>query len=128
MTPGLDLAMGISASGEGEDVGVVGESPSLRVETEFSGRVAVVLSPPRVAVQQGSSTMFRVATDPPLRMGEAVTLRLTIEPDAGLSFAGGSYGYGREFGRTVSSVVISVFASPEAADRKQRPCHLNGGG
>ena len=114
-TPGLDLEMGISASGVGENVGVVGEASSLDVATEFSGRVAVVFPPQPVEVQQGSSMTFRVETDPPLDEGQAVTVRLTIAPaDAGLSFAGGSLFTDVSLGATRQSVDVSVFASPEA--------------
>ena len=115
LTPGLDLAMGISASGVGENVGVVGEAPSLDVATEFSRSVTVVLSPQQVEVQQGSSTMFRVETDPQLEMDEATTLRLTIVPaDAGLSFAGGSPSMDVSLvGETQQSVDVEVFASAE---------------
>ena len=114
-TPGLDLAMGITASGEGENVGVVGEAPALGVATEFSGRVAVVLPSVPIEVPQGSRMTFRVETDPPLDEGQAVTLRLTIAPaDAGLSFAGGSLFTDVSLGETRQSVDVEVFASPEA--------------
>ena len=114
-TPGLDLEMGIFVSGEGENVAVVGASPSLGVVTEFSGRVEVVLSPQAIEVQQGSSMMLRVETDPPLDAGQAVTLRLAIEPaDAGLSFAGGSLFMDVSLGETRQSVDVEVFASVEA--------------
>ena len=114
--PDLDLPSGLSASGEGENVVVVGEAPSLRVVTESSSEVAVVLPAVQVAVQQGSSAMLRVETSPQLATGQSVTVRLTMEPDdAGLSFADGSSVTDVRLGETGQSVDVAVFASPEAA-------------
>ena len=113
--PDLNLPSGLSASGEGENVVVVGEAPSLRVVTEFSGEVVVVLPALPVEVQQGSSATLRVETDPPLGEGQAVTLRLTMEPaDAGLSFAGGSSVTEVRLGETRQRAVVDVFASTDA--------------
>ena len=110
------MGIGVSASGEGENVVVVGEAPSLRVVTEFSGEVVVVLPALPVEVQQGSSTMLRVETDPLLGTEQAVTVRLTMEPaDAGLSFADGSSVTDVRLRETEQSIDVAVFASPEAA-------------
>ena len=116
-TPGLDLKVGVSASGVGENVEVVGEAPSLRVVTEVADEVAVVLPSLPIAVQQGgSSTMLRVGTDPLLDMGQSVALRLTIAPDdAGLSFAGGLFITDVRLEETQRSVDVEVIASPDAA-------------
>ena len=117
LTPGLDLKVGVSASGVGENVEVVGEAPSLRVVTEVADEVAVVLPSLPIAVQQGgSSTMLRVGTDPLLDMGQSVTVRLTIAPDdAGLSFAGGLFITDVRLEETQRSVDVEVIASPDAA-------------
>ena len=113
-TPDLDLGIGISASGKGENVGVVGELPSLGVAIEVAGEVAVVLPSVPVEVPQGSSVTFRVETSPLLDAGQAATLRLTIEPaDAGLSFAGGSSVTDVRLGETRQSVDVAVFASED---------------
>ena len=116
LTPDLDLKVGVSALGVGENVGVVGEALSLEVVTEIADEVVVVLPSLPIAVQQGdSSTMLRVGTDPLLGMGQAVTVRLTIAPDdAGLSFADGSFITDVGLGETRQSVDVEVVASPEA--------------
>ena len=84
----LNLDEGVSASGEGENVGVVGGTASLRVRTDQSKKETVKLSPsPVVEVQQGGSTPLRVTIEPRLTAGQEARVSLTIEPDnAGLSF------------------------------------------
>ena len=91
LTPGLDSEMGVSASGEGDNVTVVGEAPSLRVRTKLLIDVTTVVLPSGpVKVQQGKSRKFSITTDPPLKEGQVVTVQLGIEPsNAGLSFADG---------------------------------------
>ena len=109
-----DLEGGISASGEGENVGVVGELPSLGVATEVTGEVAVVLPSPPIEVPQGSSMTFRVETSPSLDAGQAATLRLTIAPaDAGLSFADGSSVTDVRLGETRQGVDVAVVAAED---------------
>ena len=116
-TPDLNLRVGVSASGVGENVEVVGEAPSLGVITEIADEVAVVLSSLPIAVQQGgSSTMLRVGTDPLLSVGQVATVRLTIAPDdVGLSFADGSFITDVKLGEIRRSVDVEVIASPDAA-------------
>ena len=115
-TPDLNLRVGVSASGVGENVEVVGEAPSLGVITEIADEVAVVLSSLPIAVQQGgSSTMLRVGTDPLLSVGQVATVQLTIAPDdVGLSFADGSFITDVRLGETRRSVDVEVIASPDA--------------
>ncbi len=89
--PELDLSDGVSASGDGENVGVVGAA-SLRVRAEPTDEAAVVLSPlPVVEVERDGSTTLRITTDPQLGMSQITTVYLVIEPDdAGLSFVAGA--------------------------------------
>ena len=88
--PELDLSDGVSASGDGENVGVVGAA-SLRVRAEPTDEAAVVLSPlPVVEVERDGSTTLRITTDPQLGMSQITTVYLVIEPDdAGLGFVAG---------------------------------------
>ena len=120
LSPGLNSANGVRVSvpGEGENVGVVGELPSLGFVTRVADKVTVVLPSAQVEVQQGRSAMLRVETDPLLGVGQAVTVRLTIKPaDAGLSFAGGLSVTEVELGENRRSVDVEVTASTNVAIR-----------
>ncbi len=103
---GLRLIRGISASGAGENVGVVGAA-ALRVITDAVDEVTVVLSPsPVVEVQQGGNAMLRMTTVPRLAPGQQAVVSLTIEPDdAGLSFFTAIRGPIRE----ASSATVTVY-------------------
>ena len=117
LSPGLDSADAVRASvpSEGENVGVVGELPSLGFVTELAGKVVVTLPSAQVEVQQGRSAMLRVETDPLLGMGQSVTVGLMIEPDdAGLSFAGGSFNTTVDLGEDQQSTDVEVFAAANA--------------
>ena len=107
--PDLNSAEGVSASGAGENVGVVGGTASLRVRTDLSKKATLVLSPsPVVEVQQGGSAPLRVTTEPELDVGQTTWVTLTIGPnDTGFSFVtSNSYVF-----RSASSATITVLLS-----------------
>ena len=107
-TPDLNLANGVSASGAGENVGVVGELPSLQVITDAVDEVTLVLSPPVVEVQQGGKALLRVTTVPQLGMHQRTWVTLMIEPaDAGFSFVTDR----KYFFRNASSSTMTVLLS-----------------